>query len=213
MRFGDAANGGLTWNQWMRRTNQMLISADKSRATYRDRPETARVGCEPGECLPGSRGGNRGVHGVVSDCRSQCTRSSRNASARAFPQRLASSTSWYSRADGYAARSGLRRRRPEKHASNRSVCQAERVAPYSRYAPPATTPQTGRFHARFFRPGPRRGYDPSPVEVIPHPDNMVRPRPVAARLRPPYAFARQLSQNGDRIAALTAPTPTTSMHP
>jgi hypothetical protein len=81
----------------------------------------------------------------------------RNEIGAGVPQRLASFVFWHSRADGYAARAGLCRRRPEKHASNRSVCQAERVAPYSPYAPPATTPQTGRFHACFFRPGLRRG--------------------------------------------------------
>jgi hypothetical protein len=97
------------------------------------------------------------------DCKSPGTRLGRHAIGAGVPQRPASSTSWRSRADGWAARTGLRRRRPEEHASNRPVCQAERVAPYSPYAPPATTPQTGRFHACFFRPGPRRSFHPAPT--------------------------------------------------
>ena len=78
--------------------------------------------------------------------------SSRNASARGVPETKV--IPHPNRADGCAARNGSRRRRPEKRASDRPVCQAERAASDSRSTPPATTPQTDRYHARFLRPVP-----------------------------------------------------------
>ena len=118
------------------------------------------------------------------------------------PTRPVSSASWHRRAEGWAARTGLRRRRPEKRASDRSVRKAERAPPDSRSAASATTPRTGRYHARFFRPGPRRGLHPSPVEVISHSGHVVPSRPAAVHLHLSHSLAQPLSQNGCDFVSL-----------
>ena len=131
-------------------------------------PETARVGCEAGERPTGGHGDNGGVRGVVSACKRPGTRLGRNASARAYPnvphRPLPGTAAPMAGRRGPGCAAGVR-----KNARHPSGRQAEHAAPDSRSAPRATTPRTGRYHARFLRPGPRRGIHPSPVEIISRP--------------------------------------------